>query len=51
VVGEPGDGSSEEPGAGIALLVVEGFDVDDPGVIINRDMQEVIAELAQRAAG
>ena len=43
VLVEPGRGAVQEPGAGGVALVGEGLDVGEAGVVVDRDVQEVVA--------
>ena len=45
-LGEPGQGSGHEPGRGLALLIGQGLNIGQPGPVIDRRMQLVIAGLA-----
>ena len=44
-LGEPGQGSGYEPGRGLALLIGQGLNIGQPGPVIDRHMQIVIAGL------
>jgi len=46
MITEPGDGAVQEPGAGGVAFIRQGFDVGDAGVVIDRDVQVVVAVAA-----
>jgi hypothetical protein len=43
--GEPGQRASGEPSCGLALLISQGLDIGQPGPVIDRHVQVVIAGL------
>lgn len=43
LVGEPGNGVVEEPGAGLAALVGVDLDVGEPGMVVDGDVELVPA--------
>src|SRR3954470_10905188 len=45
VAGEPGQGPVQEPGAGRVLLIRQGFGVGQAGVVVDRGVHEVVADL------